>query len=131
MENFAKLLDIVRRKAVFDRSNPWYTGPQSYLAGLKDEVDEVIDEIDRQRACYLEDELGDLLWNCLNATVALENAGQVSLESVLARACRKFEMRLSGLEAGRTWEDIKHEQQAALAREHSAGQGDEAPNRKT
>ena len=41
MENFEKLLAIVRRKAVYDRNNPWYKGPESYLHGLKDEVDEV------------------------------------------------------------------------------------------
>lgn len=120
MENFDTLLDIVRRKSAYDRNNPWYAGPQSYLAGLKDEVDEVLDEIARQRGCYLEDELGDLLWNCLNAIVALQKGGEVTLESVLARACRKFETRLSGLEAGRAWDDIKREQKAALAAEFAA-----------
>lgn len=123
MENFGKLLEIVRRKAVYDRNNPWYSGPESYLLGLKDEVDEVIEEIPRQRACYLEDELGDLLWNSLNAVFALEKECGVTLEAVLERACRKFEARLSGLEAGRSWQEIKLEQQQALAREHASGKG--------
>lgn len=121
MENFEKLLAIVRRKAVYDRNNPWYKGPESYLHGLKDEVDEVIEEIPRQRGAYLEDELGDLLWNSLNAVIALEKAHGITLESVLARACRKFESRLSGIEAGRSWQEIKEEQKQALAREHASG----------
>jgi NTP pyrophosphatase (non-canonical NTP hydrolase) len=121
MENFEKLLAIVRRKSVYDRNNPWYSGPESYLQGLHDEVEEVIEEIPRQRACYLEDELGDLLWNSLNAVVALEKARGIRLEAVLARACLKFEARLSGIEAGRSWQEIKDEQKQALAREHAAG----------
>jgi len=121
MENFEKLLAIVRRKAVYDRNNPWYSGPESYLQGLQDEVEEVIEEIPRQRACYLEDELGDLLWNSLNAVVALEKERGIRLEAVLARACLKFEARLSGIEAGRSWQEIKDEQKQALAREHAAG----------
>lgn len=121
MENFGKLLEIVRRKAVYDRNNPWYSGPESYLLGLKDEVDEVIEEIPRNRACYLEDELGDLLWNCLNTVFALEKECGVTLESVLERASLKFEARLSGIEAGRSWQEIKLEQQQALAREHASG----------
>lgn len=124
MENFAKLLEIVRRKAVYDRNNPWYHGPESYLNGLKDEVDEVIEEIARQRSCHLEDELGDLLWNTLNAVVALEKTHGVRLEAVLERAGRKFGERLAGLEAGRSWQAIKDEQKQALEREQAARSGD-------
>lgn len=124
MENFEKLLAIVRRKSVYDLNNPWYSGPESYLQGLHDEVEEVIEEIPRKRACYLEDELGDLLWNTLNAVVALEKARGIRLEAVLDRACRKFEARLSGIEAGRSWQEIKDEQKQALAREHAAGASD-------
>lgn len=121
MENFEKLLAIVRRKSVYDRNNPWYSGPESYLLGLKDEVDEVIEEIPRQRTCYLEDELSDLLWNSLNAVIALEKAHGVTLESVLDRACQKFSTRLAGLEAGRSWQEIKDQQKQALARELASG----------
>lgn len=119
MENFEKLLAIVRRKSVYDLNNPWYSGPESYLQGLKDEVNEVIEEIPRMRACYLEDELGDLLWNSLNAVVALEKERGIRLEAVLGRACLKFEARLSGIEAGRSWQEIKDEQKQALAREQA------------
>lgn len=31
MQDFERLLDIARRKAGFDESNPWYTGPETYL----------------------------------------------------------------------------------------------------
>lgn len=120
MDHFAQLLAIVRRKAVFDRNNPWYTGPESYLNGLHGEVAEVLEEIAQARTCYLEDELGDLLWNCLNAIVALEKSTDVRLEAVLARACRKFEGRVAWLEAGLSWQEIKETQKAELAEEHAA-----------
>ncbi|HEX6734398.1 MAG TPA: MazG nucleotide pyrophosphohydrolase domain-containing protein [Azonexus sp.] len=124
MDNFTKLLAIVRRKSAYDHGNPWYSGPESYLQGLKDEVDEVIEELPRQRNCYLEDELGDLLWNCLNTVFAVEKETGITLESVLDRACRKFETRLSGLEAGRSWQAIKEEQKQALAREQGSAPAD-------
>ncbi len=126
MENFTKLLEIVRRKALYDENNPWYAGPESYLRGLKDEVDEVIEEIARQRLRHLEDELGDLLWNCLNSVYALEKTTGITLDAVLDRACRKFAARLAGLEAGRSWQEIKAEQKRALAAEQAARDGGQA-----
>lgn len=126
MDHFDQLLAIIRRKAVFDRHNPWYAGPESYLDGLHGEVAEVVEEIAQARTCYLEDELGDLLWNCLNAIVALEKTTDVRLDAVLQRACRKFETRVSGLEAGLSWEEIKAAQKQALADEYAAGKNRQA-----
>lgn len=120
MDHFTQLLAIIRRKAVFDRNNPWYRGPESYLNGLHGEVAEVLEEMGRARSCYLEDELGDLLWNTLNAIVALEKGTDIRLEAVLQRACRKFERRVSGLEAGESWQAIKATQKAELAAEQMA-----------
>lgn len=57
MKYFEQLLEVVRRKAKYDQSNSWYLGPHTYLNELKKEVDEVFDEIPRERTCYLEDEL--------------------------------------------------------------------------
>jgi len=66
MKEFDKLLSIAKRKATFDDNNSWTSGSTTYLTEIKNEVDEVIEEIPKSRKCYLEDELGDVLWDYLN-----------------------------------------------------------------
>lgn len=118
MQDFYKLLQIVKRKGVLDQGNAWSNGSSTYLQEIKKEVDEVIEEIPMQRDCYLEDELADVLWDYLNVLQALEEERGISAEAVLARACHKYEERIGGLELGKTWAEIKHGQKAALAAEH-------------
>lgn len=72
MEDFERLLNIAKRKTHFDVGNDWSNGSATYLAEIKKEVDEVIEEIPKSRLCYLEDELGDVLWDYLNILTALE-----------------------------------------------------------
>ncbi|QXO18897.1 MazG nucleotide pyrophosphohydrolase domain-containing protein [Vibrio ostreae] len=122
MQDFERLLDIARRKAGFDENNPWYTGPETYLAALKSEVDEVSEEIPKHRLCYLEDELGDVLWDYLNAILALQKEAGVSVESVIQRACDKYQQRMATLEAGGSWDEIKRKQQQNLQQEYLAAQ---------
>lgn len=120
MEKFDRLFELARRKTVFDESNTWYKGSETYLAGIKNEVDEVIEEIPRSRQCYLEDELGDVLWDYLNVLTTLEKEHGIDTNAVLLRACRKYEERVSGIELGRKWSDIKEQQKLALANEHDS-----------
>lgn len=58
----------------------------------------MIEEIPKSRQCYLEDELGDVLWDYLNILTALEKE--------------------QGIESGKRWADIKAQQKAALAIEN-------------
>ena len=118
MKTFDTLLAIAKRKAVFDQNNTWFNGASTYLDAIKKEVDEVIEEIPKSRTNYLEDELGDILWNTLNALIALEQEAGISANNVLERACQKYEQRMTGIEAGVSWDDIKNEQKQALAAEH-------------
>ncbi len=120
MEQFDKLFEIAKRKASFDESNTWSNGSETYLAEIKSEVDEVIEEIPRARKCYLEDELGDVLWDYLNVLTALEKELGIDTKAVLLRACRKYEERVSGIEIGEKWSDIKEQQKIALAIEHDS-----------
>lgn len=119
MNEFEDLLAIVRRKAIFDQNNSWFKGSQSYLNGLKEEIEEVIEEIPKNRACYLEDELADVLWDYLNFVVALETEKGIKLDSVIHRARHKYYDRLSGVDRGEAWQDIKVRQKAALKKEQS------------
>jgi hypothetical protein len=52
MKEFDKLLGIAKRKANFDESNTWSNGSDTYLVEIKNEVDEVIEEIPKSRKCY-------------------------------------------------------------------------------
>ncbi|WP_246201132.1 MazG nucleotide pyrophosphohydrolase domain-containing protein [Vibrio ziniensis] len=114
---FEQLLSIARRKSVIDTASDWFEGSQTYLSEMRTELDEVLEEIPLNRRCYLEQELGDLLWDYLNILLALESESDIKLESVLERACLKFEQRVSGLENGVSWCDIKAKQKLSLAEE--------------
>ncbi|WP_413698933.1 MazG nucleotide pyrophosphohydrolase domain-containing protein [Psychromonas sp. KJ10-10] len=118
MKAFDILLDIAKRKAEFDKDNSWSNGSTTYLAEIKKEVDEVIEEIPKSRLCYLEDELGDILWDYLNILTALQQEKGIEPEAVLKRACQKYEQRVSGIEAGQAWSDIKIIQKQLLETEH-------------
>ena len=114
---FTDLIAIAERKRNIDHGSSWSNGSQTYLAEIVKEVDEVIEEIPKKRLCYLEDELGDILWDYLNIVLALEDERGVDLLSVLKRACGKYDERINGIEAGDHWKNIKERQKKVLARE--------------
>ena len=119
MQHLDKLLEVAKRKSEFDKNNSWYLGSSTYLAEIKKEVDEVIEEIPKNRLCYLEDELGDVLWDYLNAILSLEKEAGVKIESVVQRACRKYEERVSAIENGISWDEVKLKQKKELEQEQS------------
>lgn len=53
------------------------------------------------------DELGDILWDYLNVLTALEKEQGIDARAVLTRTCQKYEERVSGIESGKTWSDLK------------------------
>jgi NTP pyrophosphatase (non-canonical NTP hydrolase) len=126
MDALNEFIGLVRRKAEFDKTNDWFEGSLSYLSSLKGEIDEVMEELDNERIPHLEVELGDVLWVYLNAVLALEKETGVRLESILERANKKFDERLSAVESGQSWKDIKAKQKDVLDREFSSTQIDNA-----
>ncbi len=118
MKFFNTLVAIARRKNVFDQTNSWANGSSTYIAEICKEVQEVAEEIAQDRNVYLEDELGDVLWDYLNLVLSLEKEKAIKLEAVLERAAQKYEERISGIENGILWKDIKEKQKAALTQEH-------------
>jgi NTP pyrophosphatase (non-canonical NTP hydrolase) len=119
MKPFSTLVSIARRKNDFDQTNPWANGLSTYIAEICKEVKEVAEEIEQDRKPYLEDELGDVLWDYLNLVLALEKEKGIKLEDVLERAARKYDERISGIENGVLWKEIKEKQKAALAKENN------------
>ena len=119
MKSFEELITIARRKNHFDQGNPWSNGSSTYIEEICKEVREVAEEIDQDRKAYLEDELGDVLWDYLNLVLSLEKEKGIKLEDVLERATRKYEERIFGIENGIPWKEIKEKQKVALAQEQN------------
>nr|WP_321273982.1 MazG nucleotide pyrophosphohydrolase domain-containing protein [uncultured Vibrio sp.] len=117
MKEFDELLSIATRKSEFDLTNTWFKGVETYLVAIDKEVEEVREEIAEDRLCYLEDELGDVLWNYLNVLKALEREKGIDPKKVLDRACNKYEQRVSAIESGSSWETVKSKQKEALREE--------------
>lgn len=119
MDKFVKLLNLAKRKSDFDEDNDWYQGSGTYIASIQREIDELIEEIPNNRRCYLEEEIGDVLWNYLNIMLALEKEGKIDLISALSRTVQKYHERMEGIEAGKNWKDIKAQQKLVLAEEYA------------
>ena len=117
MKEFDDLLAIAKRKLNFDQNNSFSNGSTTYLAEMKKEIDEVLEEIPKSRNCYLEEEIGDVLWDYLNVLAAMEKETGINPQAVLARACKKYDERVSGIEVGEFWENIKERQKLRLAAE--------------
>ncbi len=124
MEKFRDILDIARENI---RNNPSLQGRPSeevalqYLAGLKDEVEEVRDEVKENNRIHLEDELSDIAWDYACVLAQLEQAGYIeSAEAVIAHGLTKYSQRAPAfLEATEEpWEAVKAKQKAELKQRH-------------
>ncbi|WP_255960063.1 MazG nucleotide pyrophosphohydrolase domain-containing protein [Vibrio campbellii] len=118
MGHFSSLFDIARRKAKYDNTNTWYKGSETYFDALYQELEEVGEEITQTRLCYLEDELGDVLWNYLNLLMALEKEQGIDPTSVLSRAVNKYQQRVATIENNGSWAEVKAEQKRKLQQEY-------------
>lgn len=117
MKSFDQLIAIAKRKTEFDKTKKPQVLADNYLQEIKNEVDEVLEELPNNRLCYLEDELADVLWDYVNAVLLLEKEQGVDLKSVLTRACKKYDQRVTAIEQGISWNDVKKEQKEQLAKE--------------
>jgi len=119
-EVFNKLLAVVKRKNLIDKTIEWSGGSSTYLSELKNELIEVEEELPLNRICYLEDELADVLWDYLNVLKCLEEEKGISTCSVFNRAYVKYNERITAIENNISWEDIKKTQKNKLSKEHGA-----------
>ncbi|PMH46003.1 hypothetical protein BCU68_09435 [Vibrio sp. 10N.286.49.B3] len=119
---FKKLQEIATVKAQRDLQGDWYKGAETYLNGLVEEVEEVKEEIHSNRQCYLEDELGDLLWDIACTLEHLDLSGHIDKSRVMERAVKKYKERVTEREEGETWGTVKDRQKKELEIEHKKQQ---------
>lgn len=117
MKDITSLLELAESKVVRDQKGTWSKGSITYYEAMFDELREVKAEIDSGRQCYLEDELGDILWVYLCMLKHMEVEGKVSLRRVFERSLEKYETRMNGMESGRSWDSIKEEQKKCLKKQ--------------
>ena len=117
-DDLLRIMAVVRRKQVYDQKKASMKGSQKYFSGLQKEILEVAEELEKDRLCYLEDELGDILWDFLNMTCALESEKNVEIERVFRRCFQKYQERMDALDRGEEWAEIKQVQKKRLETEH-------------
>ena len=110
------LADLAKRKRAIDIERN-YGGSSFYLDELKTELREVEEELKTNNQAHLEVELGDVLWDYVLVLVNLEAEKKISLQKVFSRAKQKYDERISGIEQGLLWADIKEEQKNRLRKE--------------
>lgn len=109
------------------KTRPEGNNHQDYIQWLLDEVQEVHHEIKEDNTVYLEDELGDILWDYLNVLYYLEQEGKItSRKKVFERSQQKFGERVSDQLQGIFRKDTKARQKEALAKEHTKKYSTEA-----
>lgn len=111
------LIYLARAKYEIDQRGSCSNGSETYIRALKNQIEGIIEELPKNRVSHLEDELGDLIWDYLNMLVCLESEKNICLESLFRRACQKYDERVSGVQSGHKWDEIKQKQKEKLALE--------------
>ncbi len=123
ISDLSAILSLVEKRIKFlcqQPNHPFFKGHITYLSGLKDEISEMEMEINQDRQVYLEDELGDVLWDYLCLLQTLSEEKHIDRDRVLQRCLVKFSERIApdGTENPEKWEIIKQRQKESLEKEH-------------
>ncbi len=108
------------------RCNGAARSAREYLDGLRDEIDEVYNELKRNNNIYLTDELSDILWDYCNLLVQCEKEGLIdSADAVLRHGAQKYAERFDALLSGSNecWETVKKRQKVHLKGKHEKRYG--------
>ena len=109
---FEQLFKIAKRKNLVDQTSSWSQGSETYFKEIFGELEEVKAELASGNTPMLEEELGDVLWDYLNLLIHLDGEDKISINRVLSRCIEKFDERVSGIERGESWSEIKARQKA-------------------
>jgi len=121
MHKKIKDLSCKRIKYLIESKIPFYKWHQTYLQGIKDEIEEAENEIKPNNSVYLEDELWDVFWDYLCLLHGLESEWKITwVEKVFERCYEKFIWRVwEKANWGHNWEEIKKEQKIKRKKEHN------------
>jgi len=124
MEALNELIKLVKYKHELDlkRAEPKYMDSECLLQAMRDEIDEVKEEIKPNNQAHLEDELSDILWGWLTLIENLKDEGYVgSHEDVMKRGLKKYQERILSLHGDErdhgVWREVKAKQKKALEEE--------------
>lgn len=129
MEKFRELLDIARENI---KKNPSLQGRSvdevalQYLTGLRDEVEEVREEIKENNSVFLVDELSDIAWDYACVLAQLESQGYIeNAEAVIAHGLVKYTERAPAFleNSEKPWDAIKKIQKERLLKQHQEKYG--------
>jgi len=95
---------------------------------MREEIDEMEEELKENNCVHLEDELGDILWDYLSFINVLEKRNYISIaEKVFERIHKKYGERLKAVYGKNTedaWYEIKRKQKEELQQEHQEKHGE-------
>ena len=117
-DKFEQVYDLQKRNMTY---SPWAkkTPLVERVNNIKEEVDEALEEAIKGDWEKFQDEIGDVLWDCLGAISSAEEKGYISIENVLDHIYQKFTTRKPYLLEGkkvtldeerRLWQDGKDKQ---------------------
>jgi len=89
-----------------------------FFDAITHEVEEAKKENIPNNSIYLEDELGDILWDYMNLLYFLDQEGKISQENIFERCIKKYSERTEWLKNGILWNDVKYTQKENLEKEH-------------
>lgn len=115
-----ELENIAKAKVERDLQGTWSQGSITYLNGIYDELEEVKAELASNRQCFLEDELGDVLWDYLCMLQHMQLEGKISADKVFERAIKKYSERVTERQENETWNDVKQRQKKELLDEYNS-----------
>jgi len=124
MKALEALLKLAKHKKQIDlkRGEAKFMNPHWLLDNIRDEVEEVREEIKSDNIAYLEDELSDILWDWMILVEKLKDNNYIgSHEDIMKRALKKYEERILPLNGDsgddEIWRKIKARQKIALEKE--------------
>lgn len=129
INNIPKFFELAERKCQANNklakempgymdNGDWNTH-EMYIKAIAEELKETSHEIKDKNSIYLENELWDIFWTYINLLHTLDKKWYIKSEKVFDRSFKKFQERISGLENGLTWEQVKEKQNTNLKQEHN------------
>jgi NTP pyrophosphatase (non-canonical NTP hydrolase) len=117
---FSTYMQLIQDKYIhYAVHEPIYNQPETYIQGMLNEVTEVQQELISDNHIYLEDELGDMLWDYMNLLYTCQQDGKIgSRQDVFQRSMAKYNERVSDKIAGVERNDTKARQKARRKMEH-------------